>query len=422
MSTILGYLDGPRDEERVAGLLLLGKREKDMTEALALEVAAKVTKNHFLERLLLTEDGEGLSAAQRVGLAVATQLARCGAAEVLRRELGDAVDALIEDDVETCLDCAVALRSRGPVLVNIVRQCEHECWETAVQCLTEGTSVLEVRSVEAVLEAAQRCREHKDRYGWEAALLTVAATSWIFAEDDVDVARRSSEARSAQDRTRTAVLDALPRLLVRGGAPEWQRDAALRLASVATEAFGTNWLRGTTMTIATRVFAAEARLSLDEALALCFPPDDDDPKITDDRRSRRVAAVAPLCLGFLERLVDALVGEPSDSDDEDDDLGLEPSALLDVRAALMDAADAALAFVTEVRLHNDLRPVPLALDLCRDAFRYLGRLALDLDDDDDDPQDDDDDDDSSGSIHSRLAALRPFVSHLMALDQEASTS
>jgi len=447
MASILSYLDGPRDEERIAGLLLLAKREEAMTEAIAVEAARK--SGRFLERLLGTAEADAaMSAAQRVGVAVATQLANFGAASVLGSSVGDAVASIVEahvdrsewtGDLVACVECAAALRAGSTTaILEILLRCpadREDLWRGALRAVRSRARDLPIGDRSALLKAAEVARSSKERYGWEASLLSLVVASWIGGGDLVKPELRSSEARRARDDTKRAVFAAAPRLLARGGVPEWQRDDALRLAALAAKTFGgfDHWLggqkRSKVLVVLARVFSAEARLALDEALALCAF--DEATAVTPDEGQRsdrvdRVTSLAPLCLGFLERLVDALVLQGGDSDSDSDDRGtvddVDPEVLLEVRGALNDAIDVSLAFATEVRLHYDddqqrnKASVPdFALALCRDAFRYLGRLALDLDDDDDDDGGENDEHDAA-SIHRRLAELRPFVSQLMSLD------
>ena len=426
LASILRFLEGPRDEERIAGLLLLAKREGEMTEALAKEVAQTLTQSRFLERLLSTSgDEESLSAAQRVGLAVLTQLGRFGAGGVLRRA-GEAAKSLVEEkpkmeeaDFQACLDCAEALSMELTTqLVGILASSSSPHFERALKELEEKSHrFFRVEDAVRLLEAATKVRLSPEKYGYEASLLSLVCVAWLRNKRGNDFffevvpELRSSEARKARLQAAEFVFEATPRLLCRGGAPEYQRDACLRLAALSAKTFGHE---PRSLPVVARLFAAEARLALDEACALCHF--DDSNIASDEVRLQRINTVAPLCLGFLERLVEALVGDlDSDSDSENKEpIGdrLDGTALLNVQAALNDAADAALAFVTEIRLHfDDSKPVPsFALALSRECFRYLGRLASDLDDDDEP--------DDTTSIHARLKELRPFVSQLISLDQQ----
>ena len=73
----LAFLDGPTDEHRVAGLLLLAAADASSLQAHASEIAAKLEASNFLARLLKTagDDGAALTSAQRAGLEVARALA-----------------------------------------------------------------------------------------------------------------------------------------------------------------------------------------------------------------------------------------------------------------------------------------------------------------------------------------------------------
>ena len=73
----LAFLDGPTDEHRVAGLLLLAAADASGLQAHASGVAAKLEASNFLARLLKATGGAGaaLTSAQRADLGVARALA-----------------------------------------------------------------------------------------------------------------------------------------------------------------------------------------------------------------------------------------------------------------------------------------------------------------------------------------------------------
>ena len=72
------FLDGPTDEHRVAGLLLLAAADASSLQAHASEIAANLEASNFLARLLKTagDDARALTPrAARAGLEVARALA-----------------------------------------------------------------------------------------------------------------------------------------------------------------------------------------------------------------------------------------------------------------------------------------------------------------------------------------------------------
>ena len=99
----LAFLDGPTDEHRVAGLLLLAAADASSLQAHASEIAAKLEASNFLARLLKTagDDGAALTSAQRAGLEVARALA--GTSDDVRDALANSAA------LEACGACVLSV-------------------------------------------------------------------------------------------------------------------------------------------------------------------------------------------------------------------------------------------------------------------------------------------------------------------------
>ena len=98
LATALGYLDGPTDEHRVAGLLLLARRDAAVLARVGVAVAESLVASSFLARLLRTNAAAGAAtAAQRAGLEVARRPAETspGARAALAPSLLPHVDAVV---------------------------------------------------------------------------------------------------------------------------------------------------------------------------------------------------------------------------------------------------------------------------------------------------------------------------------------
>jgi len=487
LASCLALLAGASDEHKVAGLLLLARQDGAALASVAADVSAKLAG--FLARLLRTGgDGDALTAAQRAGLHVTAKLASSadGARAALRADVlpavgelagraadaatvaergdggggggGDGADgasaaadgadgasaAADGADGAAAVGCLAALVAgdpealaasgvHGSSVVALAAASDDGGWADVAALLRVAAAGGLLGTPELARVAALAGAVRGDARFWarEARLIEAAALGASTLAGPARPAALSSESAAALGAARAAVCAALPRLLLRGGAAEADRDAALGAAAVAAAGFGDDWLAekdGAVLRLVARSAAAEARLALDEAVAL-FEAD----AAWASGRLERAANVAPLCLGLLERLARTLVGErggDSGSDDDSDDGGgggdlaarCAPDALLDVRAALYDAADAALGFAVEARLLRDalasgVRPrdakgdaaLAFALGLCRAAFSFLGLLAAE-------------DEDGGGagddlSLRARLDDLRPFVADLIALDR-----
>jgi hypothetical protein len=456
----LAYLDGPTDEHRVAGLLLLAAADAAALQAHASAIAAKLDASNFLARLLKTagDDGAALTGAQRAGLEVARALAAtsadvryalanglvaaCGACLLSVADArtmatrGDGVTGGSADDAAAsvlCLDALVRGDPRrlvqsgvdGAPLLIFARDDAEVIWPAAtrlLKCCCAGGG-LDDQSVQALTILATTVRAKADTYAREAPLVECLA---LAVAARAGAARTSSTAAHARKAARDVVEEAVPRLLRRGGAGEAQRDAALGAAAVcAAGARGAAWLwgkDGAVVRVVAGCAAAEARLALDEALALATSP----ATIASQGRAERCLRMAPLCLGVLERVLRLLLGddEADGSDDEGEDAPTpQPDAILGCRDAVRDAADAALGFCGEARLQQQAAarglpeaPAPAALDLlltlCRPALSLLGLLAAELDKDEPDAGDGD-----GLALHARLADLQPFVDDLVAADR-----
>ena len=478
LASCLALLAGASDEHKVAGLLLLARQDGAALASVAADVSAKLAG--FLARLLRTGgDGDALTAAQRAGLHVTAKLASSadGARAALRADVlpavgelaGRAADAATvaergdgdggdggadgADGASAATDgadgaaavgCLAALVAgdpealaasgvHGSSVVALAAASDDGGWADVAALLRVAAAggLLGTPELARVAALAEAVRGDARFWAREARLIEAAALGASTLAGPARPAALSSESAAALGAARAAVCAAVPRLLLRGGAAEADRDAALGAAAVAAAGFGDDWLAekdGAVLRLVARSAAAEARLALDEAVAL-FEAD----AAWASGRLERAANVAPLCLGLLERLARTLVGErggDSGSDDDSDDGGgggdvaarCAPDALLDVRAALYDAADAALGFAVEARLLRDalasgVRPrdvkgdaaLAFALGLCRAAFSFLGLLAAE-------------DEDGGGagddlSLRARLDDLRPFVADLIALDR-----
>lgn len=471
----LSYLDGPSDEHRVAGLLLAARhlvnmKSDDALGELVTKVASKmVDSGKFLERLLRDDDEAqeawSLSEAGRAGATIVCRLSEADGRAVtilapfswrsMLNSLERASDARMRgvecslDDLRLCLECCDALlgaedgaqprRSEvKPTLAALVVDLDlPEATRTLAmdmlsKILAEGGASLGPREVDAVVDAAAKCASSHELQR-EVKLLELAATSFVRRQDVVPEVR-STEARASRHACFEAVTAAVPRLLYASGisslaAPDTVRDAALRLAVALTRTFGVEWLaehQGTVLKLVSRIAATEARLSLEEALSLI----EDDAPATGRLSSRAIRAT--LCLTFLELLVQGLLGDDEDVDSDDEEPNetessrlvslIQPDALLDLRDALSDATDAALAFVSETHLRRKVLPDSkdkpntahqhtLDLQLCRECFRFLGRVAIESAEEP-----------GRDNIHEKLAELSPFVAELMALDHGQSAS
>lgn len=450
-------------------------------------VASKLASSgRFLVRLLeededcLGEDSFLLSDAQRAGIEVVGTLSRADphvalpalapiAWEPLARLVERAADARLRaqscdlQDLTRCLDCRAALRAAmigaagakgGHGLASLaadVDLLQDPASALAVELLGsamyDGGYVLTSIQVDALVRVGERLaakvaderlrNADNNRSSTfdaaasvkEAMLLEVVASTFLrrgggrrrrgFEDGDVLEELRSSQARDSTLAAFEVVSKSIPRLLALGAsAPVQVRDSAIRLALTLTRAFGVEWLgegRGNVLRFVTRIVASELRLTLDEALSL----------VEDGEQVERLGRAAPVCLGFLEAVVQGLLGDdddPDDKDSDDEDEGsrllhlVDAESVLAVREALTDSTEAALAFVGEMKLRRDTAALENAifedspsLHICRECFRFLGRVAMDLDDDG-----------SEDSIHSRLASLSPFVAELMALHQYQS--
>ncbi|KAJ1444456.1 hypothetical protein M885DRAFT_552894 [Pelagophyceae sp. CCMP2097] len=545
LAAILGYLELGSDEHVVAGLLLLSKQDAASLQTCAEAVAQKLHETKFLQRLLVTidageedlddetatNDGASLSAAQRAGVAVTTQLARSSlpagrllaetALGPMLKALARAADArtlwarargagAVDDaaDLAAVVECAVVLGTAvrddadfvakvladgaltNPSASLVILQCARrppppgadgaaEATDGAADATdggaapTDGGGADDDEAASAARAADDALSEllalSLDAFGPAApadlvSLVTAADAAKLCGDFDRELAllesaglglasargtggAPSTAAAHARRRAENALHDAIPRYLINGAAPEEVRDRALRLAALAARVFqpGSSFFAdesGTVLRVVARTVAAEARLGLDEAAALVA--DSRAAGAFGEHRLARVARLVPLCLQLLETIVDALVGDdaPAGDDDDSDDDELEPGvsplaaavnpdAILDVRHALADAADAAMGFVAEARLLRDKQAlpegagehadVPAALGLARDCFRFLGRVAIDEDDEDDEddarPADDDAEVERT-SLHKRLADFRPFVNDLIDMDSQ----
>ena len=461
----LAFLDGPTDEHRVAGLLLLAAADASSLQAHASEIAAKLEASNFLARLLKTagDDGAALTSAQRAGLEVARALAgtsddvrdalahsktleACGACVLSVADArtmaarGDSIEGGSNEDAAAALRCLDSLVGGDPrrlvtsgvdgaPLLAFCRDADEQLWPAAtslLRCCCAGGG-LDDESVRALTLLATTVRAKSETYAREAPLIECLA---LAVAARAGAARTSSTAAHARKAARDVVEEAVPRLLRRGGAREDCRDAALGAAAVcASGRRGAAWLwgrDGAVVRVVAGCAAAEARLALDEALALAAGSGGDDRQ----RRADRCARVAPLCLGVLERVLRLLLGDDESGDDSDDSEAPDapapaPDAVLGCRDAVRDAADAALGFCGEARLQRDAAarglpeaPAPAALELllslCRPCLSLLGLLAAELDED----ETGDDDGDGDGlALHARLAELRPFVDDLVAADR-----
>uniref|UniRef100_A0A7S3NI82 Neurochondrin n=1 Tax=Aureoumbra lagunensis TaxID=44058 RepID=A0A7S3NI82_9STRA len=451
----LSLLGSGSDEEKIVALLLLARCEDEFKKdkRLAIETAQTVIKNRFLERLLKTKDESIISDSQHAGLAVILALASsCSEAMQIFSRSENLVIAIIEitetcleikawNDLASCLTCLETLDRiksiNSSLFAEILAECSvndgedyemtpeiQQVWQLALRHVSVPTSV---GALEKLLEAATKQNQA------QALLLELCVAAWTPSSHDAGLRwasiRRSSQARQLRETTLHSVVHALPRLLI---LPQ-NREPVLRLASLTAETFGlVHFDSIATIQLLANLFAAESRLALDQALAI-FDDSNLEMNTRQDEMIRLVDFI-PLGLNFLIQLIDTLLGvsnhtnehDSSNSDSDDEPTladKLDPDTILAIRYNLLDAADAALTFTHHIYLswkaNNDKSTSEIILNLCRELFRFLGRLVLELDEDDisssieEDPS-------ARLDIHSRLSELRPFVNYLMALDAAAA--
>ena len=209
----LAFLDGPTDEHRVAGLLLLAAADASSLQAHASEIAAKLEASNFLARLLKTagDDGAALTSAQRAGLEVARALAgtsddvrdalakgaaleACGACVLSVADArtmaarGDSIEGGSNEDAAAALRCLDSLVGGDPrrlvtsgvdgaPLLAFCRDADEQLWPAAtslLRCCCAGGG-LDDESVRALTLLATTVRAKSETYAREAPLIECLA-------------------------------------------------------------------------------------------------------------------------------------------------------------------------------------------------------------------------------------------------------